>query len=84
MERVFSQGRLLLPYIRNRLSSESTRALLCLGDWCRRGIVKDSNIKPTALVTSLSYLGDARLPVLMFRLYLYYRTYLGLSRYLNP
>jgi hypothetical protein len=35
-------------------------------------------------VTSLSYLGIARLLVLMFRLYLYYRTYLGLSRYLDP
>jgi hypothetical protein len=35
-------------------------------------------------VTSLSYLGNARLLVLMFRLYLYYRTYLGLSRYLDP
>jgi hypothetical protein len=37
----------------------------------------------TGRVTSLSYLGTARLLVLMFRLYLYYRTYLGLSRYLN-
>jgi hypothetical protein len=35
-------------------------------------------------VMSLSYLGNARLLVLMFRLYLYYRTYLGLSRYLDP
>jgi hypothetical protein len=49
VERVFSQGRLLLPYIRNRLSSKSMCALLCLGDWCRQGLVKDSNIKPAAL-----------------------------------
>jgi hypothetical protein len=36
------------------------------------------------IVTSLSYFGIAHLLVLMFRLYLYYRTYLGLSRYLDP
>jgi hypothetical protein len=35
-------------------------------------------------VTSLSYLGAMRLLVLMFRLYLYYRTYHRLSRYLDP
>jgi hypothetical protein len=39
---------------------------------------------PINNVTSLSYLGIVRLLVLMFRLYLYYRTYLGLSRYLDP
>lgn len=54
MERVFSQGRLLLPYIRNRLSSESTRALLCLGDWSRRGLVKDADIKAAALLPDVS------------------------------
>jgi hypothetical protein len=35
-------------------------------------------------VTPLSYLGNTHLLVLMFRLYLYYWTYLGLSRYLDP
>lgn len=54
VERVFSQGRLLLPYIRNRLSSESTRALLCLGDWCRRGFVKDGDIKAAALLPDVA------------------------------
>jgi hypothetical protein len=33
---------------------------------------------------SLSYLGIVRLLVLIFHLYLYYRTYLGLSHYLDP
>jgi hypothetical protein len=54
VERVFSQGRLLLPYIRNRLSSESTRALLYLGDWCRRGFVKDGDIKSAALLPDVA------------------------------
>jgi len=50
VERVFSQGCLLLPYVRNRLSSESTCALLCLGNWSRRGFVKDGNIKAAAIL----------------------------------
>ena len=48
VERVFSQGRLLLPYVRNRLSAESTRALLCLGEWSLRGLVKDKDVKLAA------------------------------------
>jgi hypothetical protein len=43
-----------------------------------------SDTSESDIVMSLSYLGIARLLVLMFRLYLYYRTYLGLSRYLDP
>jgi hypothetical protein len=54
VERVFSQGRLLLPYIRNRLSSESTRALLCLGDWSRHGLVKDADIKAAAILPDVN------------------------------
>src|SRR5882757_3298290 len=54
MEHVFSQGRLLLPYIHNRLSSESMRALLCLGDWCRCGLMKDSNIKSASLLPDVT------------------------------
>ena len=45
VERVFSQGRFLLPYIHNRLSAQSTRALLCVGDWSLRGLIKDSDVK---------------------------------------
>jgi len=33
VERTFSQGRLVLSHVRNRLSVQSTRALLCLGVW---------------------------------------------------
>ena len=54
VERVFSQGRLLLPYVRNRLSSASTRALLCIGDWSRRGLLKDAVIKTAALLPDLA------------------------------
>ncbi|KAG6805785.1 hypothetical protein H0H92_002832 [Tricholoma furcatifolium] len=44
VERVFSQGRLLLSHIRNRLSAESTRSLLCLGAWFKSGLVQVSDI----------------------------------------
>jgi len=50
VEHVFSQGRLVLPYIRNRLSAQSTRALLCLGDWSLRGLVKDGDVKAAAVL----------------------------------
>ena len=45
VERVFSQGRILLSHIRSRLSVQSTRALMCLGVWSMMGYVKDSDIK---------------------------------------
>lgn len=45
VERVFSKGRLLLSHVRNRLSVQSTRALMCLGVWSLMGYVKDSDVK---------------------------------------
>jgi hypothetical protein len=45
VERVFSQGRLVLSHIRSHLSIQSTRALLCLGAWCQLGLVKGSDVK---------------------------------------
>lgn len=44
VERVFSQGRLLLSHIRNRLLSQSIQALMCLGSWSQLGLVKDADI----------------------------------------
>ncbi|EJD32395.1 hATC-domain-containing protein [Auricularia subglabra TFB-10046 SS5] len=45
VERTFSRGRLLLSHVRNRLSAESTRALLCIGSWLNCGMVKISDIR---------------------------------------
>jgi len=45
VERVFSQGRIVLSHLRSRLSVQSTRALMCLGVWSRMGYVKDIDIK---------------------------------------
>nr|VWP01875.1 Non-specific serine/threonine protein kinase (EC [Ganoderma boninense] len=43
VERVFSRGRLLLSHICNRLSAQSTRAILCLGSWAQAGFVKPAD-----------------------------------------
>jgi hypothetical protein len=39
VERVFSQGRQLLSFTRNRLSASSIRAYLCLGSWGRNDLI---------------------------------------------
>ena len=39
VERVFSQGRQLLSYTRNRLSPFSICSVLCFGDWSRKDSV---------------------------------------------
>lgn len=48
VERVFSKGRLLLPHVRNRLSVNTIRALLCLGDWSKKGYIHEADIKAAA------------------------------------
>ncbi|TFY61175.1 hypothetical protein EVG20_g7153 [Dentipellis fragilis] len=44
VERVFSRGHLLLSHTQNCLSAQTTRALLCLGDWSLLGLVKDEDV----------------------------------------
>jgi hypothetical protein len=50
VERVFSRGRLILSHVRNRLSSQTTRALLCLGSWSLLGLVKDKDVLNVAVM----------------------------------
>lgn len=50
MERVFSKGRILLSHLRSRLSVQSTRALLCVGDWSLKGYVKSCDVKAAAVL----------------------------------
>ena len=45
VERVFSKGRLVISHVRNRLSAQSTRALLCLGYWSKLGFVGLEDLK---------------------------------------
>lgn len=53
VERVFSQGRLLLSHVRSRLSVQSTRALMCLGVWSLLGFVSDSDVKAVVTLPEL-------------------------------
>jgi hypothetical protein len=50
---VFSKGRILLSHVRNRLSVQSTRALMCLGAWSLMGYVKDIDIKAVTALPDL-------------------------------
>ena len=50
VERVFSHGQLLLPYVRNRLSAQSTQAQLCVGNWSLCGHIHDSDILAALLL----------------------------------
>ena len=45
VERVFSKGRIFLSHLRSRLSVQSTRALMCVGEWSKLGYVKDKDIR---------------------------------------
>jgi hypothetical protein len=49
VECTFSKGCILLSHLRNRLSVESTRALICLGTWSSLGYVRDSDMKAETL-----------------------------------
>ena len=48
VEHVFSQGCLLLSHVRNRLSAQSTRTLLCLGYWSKLGYINNSDLLAVA------------------------------------
>jgi hypothetical protein len=48
VERIFSKGRILLSHLRSRLSVQSTRALMCVGEWSQLGYVKDNDIRAAA------------------------------------
>ena len=54
VERVFSQGRVLLPHTRNRLSGQSIRALLCLGEWSRLDLIDSTDVRETSELPELA------------------------------
>jgi hypothetical protein len=53
VERVFRKGRILLSHLRNRLSVQSTRTLMCLGAWSLMGYVRDSDVKAVTMLPDL-------------------------------
>ncbi|KIK33146.1 hypothetical protein CY34DRAFT_100124 [Suillus luteus UH-Slu-Lm8-n1] len=58
VEHIFSCGRLILSHVCNRLSAQSTRALLCVGFWSSMGFVKDNDVKAVATMADVE--GDDR------------------------
>ena len=54
VERVFSQGCIILSHLRNHLSVQSTHALMCLGVWSRLRFVKDIDIKGVVTLPEVS------------------------------
>ncbi|KAI1788192.1 hypothetical protein LXA43DRAFT_895039, partial [Ganoderma leucocontextum] len=48
VERLFSRGRLVLSHVRNRLSAQSVRAILCVGSWSVLGLVKSDDARKVA------------------------------------
>lgn len=51
VKRIFSRGRLLLSHVRNKLSTQTTRAALCLGEWSLLGMVKDEDVLKVAAMS---------------------------------
>lgn len=44
----------MLSHIRNSLSAQSTRALLCLGVWSKMGYIRDSDVKAITMLDDLA------------------------------
>jgi hypothetical protein len=61
VERVFSKGRLLLSHVRNRLTVDSTQALLCLGTWSKLGFVNKEDLLAAAVLPEVKE-GEEDLP----------------------
>lgn len=50
---------MILSHVRNRLTVESTRALLCLGAWSKAGFVRKEDIHEVASMPDLK-LGEGQ------------------------
>jgi hypothetical protein len=62
VERVFSCGRILLHHTRNRLSMQSTRATLCLGQWHDFKIIDSEDVLPVAKLPDIEGDEEVELP----------------------
>ncbi len=51
---MFSRGRLLISHIRNRLTAQTSRALMCLGQWSLHGFIHDTDVQDVARLPELS------------------------------
>jgi len=58
VECIFSCGHLLLSHVWSHLSTQTTRALLCLGCWSQLGLIKDKDVLPVARLPDIE--GDEK------------------------
>ena len=50
IERIFSKGQILLSHLHGHLSVQLTRALLCLGNWSKLGLIKAEDVQAVVLL----------------------------------
>ncbi|KAJ7704258.1 hypothetical protein B0H16DRAFT_1828528 [Mycena metata] len=60
VERQFSRGRLLISSIRNRLTGETGRMLMCLGCWSQQGFVDSDDISAVAKMPDIEPEGSGK------------------------
>lgn len=48
VERIFSKGRIVLSHLRNKLEAQTTRAILCVGEWSVLDMVKREDLQAAA------------------------------------
>ena len=53
VERTFSRARILLSHLRNCLSPQSTRALMCLNSWSPMGLVRHKDVLSVARLAAV-------------------------------
>ena len=58
VERLFSRGRLILPHVRNRLSAQSMRAIICVGAWSAHGFIQAEDSRPIGLLEDVDNATD--------------------------
>lgn len=49
VKHIFSCGHLVLSHIRNRLSAETMRAILCVGEWSQASFIQDEDVLAVTL-----------------------------------
>ncbi|KAJ3963767.1 hypothetical protein EV361DRAFT_813054, partial [Lentinula raphanica] len=40
----FSQGRILIPHLRNRLRADTIQALMCFGNWSHQDLITNEEL----------------------------------------
>ena len=53
MERIWSKGRLAVSHTRSRLSAQTIRALLCVGEWSRLDLIDKDILKSVSNLDEL-------------------------------